>query len=76
MDQNLPFITCFPNPTNGLVEIRGLNKDVLIEVYNFQGKFIKSCDKPYIDLNAYPKGKYIIKFVSEYQTKELVTIKN
>ena len=76
MDQNMPFITCFPNPTNGLVEIRGLNRDVQIEVYNFEGKFIKSCDQPFIDLNAHPKGKDIIKLVSEYQVKEFVTIKN
>ena len=69
-------ISVFPNPTNGLVEIRGLNRDVQIEVYNFEGKFIKSCDQPFIDLNAHPKGKYIIKLVSEYQVKEFVTIKN
>ena len=76
IDQNLPFVTCFPNPTNGLVEIRGLNTDVQIEVYSFEGKYIKSCDQSYIDLNTQPKGKYIIKLVSEYQTKEFVTIKN
>ena len=76
MDKNLPFVICFPNPTNGLVEIRGLNTDVQIEVFNFEGKYIKSCDQPFIDLNAHPKGKYIIKLVSEYQTKEFITIKN
>ena len=76
MDKNLPFVICFPNPTNGLVEIRGLNTDVQIEVFNFEGKYIKSCDKPFIDLNAHPKGKYIIKLVSEYQIKEFITIKN
>ena len=76
MDKNLPFVTCFPNPTNGLVEIRGLNTDVQIEMFNFEGKYIKSCDQPYIDLNKQPTGKYIIKLVSESQTKEFVIIKN
>ena len=76
MDKNLPFVICFPNPTNGLLEIRGLNTDVQIEVFNFEGKYIKSCDQPFIDLNAHPKGKYIIKLVSEYHIKEFITIKN
>ncbi len=76
MDQNLPFVTCFPNPTTGLIEIGGLNTDVQIEVYNFEGKYIKSCDQPYIDLSTQPRGKYILKLVSDYKTVEFITIKN
>lgn len=73
--QNIPFVTCFPNPTKGLVEIRGLTSDVKIDVYNFEGKYIKSFDQPFIDLNTQPNGKYIIKLVSGNLTTEFVTLK-
>ena len=76
VDQNISFVFCFPNPTNGLVEIRGLSADVKIDVYTFQGKYIKSFDQPYIDLNMQPKGKYIIKLVSGNLTTEFVIFKN
>ena len=65
MDQNLPFITCFPNPTNGLVEIRGLNKDVQIEVYNFEGKFIKLCLGSSIDLSNLSTGIYNLNVIKD-----------
>ena len=73
--QNIPFVTCFPNPTKGLVEIRGLTSDVKIDIYNFEGKYIKSFDQVFIDLNT-NQMEYIIKLVSGNLTTEFVTLKN
>ena len=75
MDQNLSFVSCFPNPTNGLVEIRGLSADVKIDIYNFAGKYIKSHLGSSIDLSTLSTGIYILIAINDESVLNFKVIK-
>ena len=75
MDQNISFVSCFPNPTNGLVEISGLSADVKIDIYNFEGKYIKSHLGSSIDLSTLSTGIYILNVIKDESVLNFKVIK-
>lgn len=75
MDQNISFVSCFPNPTNGLVEIRGLSADVKIDIYNFEGIYIKSHLGSSFDLSTLSTGIYILNVIKDESVLNFKVIK-
>jgi hypothetical protein len=60
-------MTVYPNPTNGLVQIKIPNQDIqIVKVYDIQGKLIKESTEKQFYLSDYPNGTYFIKV----QTKQ------
>lgn len=62
------YITIYPNPTNGVFKVSGLDRDrdCMISVYNSLGREIliknsKKVVEETIDISAYPKGVYWIR---------------
>jgi hypothetical protein len=59
-------ISIFPNPTNDILNIKGLNPETIIRLYDFSGKcvfnniFIK--DNVMIPVNTFNNGLYTIQF--------------
>lgn len=51
----------YPNPTNGVVNIKSSNSKNTTEIYNLLGEKIISTDNERIDLSNYQKGVYIIR---------------
>ncbi|MBI4931640.1 MAG: T9SS type A sorting domain-containing protein [Bacteroidetes bacterium] len=63
-------ITVFPNPTNGIIEVKALSDSHnKIEIYNTLGECIHrsftSASKSIIDISAHPQGIYFYKIISE-----------
>lgn len=55
-------ITVYPNPTNGLVNIRIPNQSIQkVKVYDIQGQLIKESPESQFYLSDYPNGTYLIK---------------
>jgi hypothetical protein len=55
-------MTVYPNPTNGLVQIKIPNQDIqIVKVYDIQGKLIKESTEKQFYLSDYPNGTYFIK---------------
>jgi len=60
-------ISVYPNPTNGLVNIRIPNQTIQkVKVYDIQGQLIKESAESQFYLSDYPNGTYLIKV----QTKQ------
>ena len=62
------YISLFPNPSNGEVQINGLNSIDEINVYSIYGKLLISIDKPVnnrIHLGSLNNGQYIVVLISE-----------
>jgi len=62
-------ISLYPNPTNGLVEISGIKGFTKIEIFNANGKLVRSVsletqDQYKLDLSALVNGVYQLKFTS------------
>jgi hypothetical protein len=60
-------LTIYPNPTSGLVNIAGLNKDSQVEVIDMMGRKIcqfTGSDKTLIDLRNEQNGIYIVKITN------------
>lgn len=54
-------ITVYPNPTNGIVNIKIPNQTIQnIKVYNLQGQITKETTECQLDLSNYLKGMYFI----------------
>lgn len=51
----------YPNPTNGIVNIKSSNSKNTTEIYNLLGEKIISTDNERIDLSNFQKGVYIIR---------------
>jgi hypothetical protein len=58
-------ISVYPNPTNGIVQINGVQKGDLVEVTDMTGRLIGSqnmvSDNGIIDLSAKPNGLYLLR---------------
>jgi hypothetical protein len=70
-------VILFPNPTNGLLEIHGINpEEWQVTLTNINGLVIRSRSSGHqlLDLSALPEGVYFLKIVSpEFQmTKQIV----
>lgn len=64
-----------PNPTTGLVELRGMSGLYKVEVYDYTGKFLQSTNRSTIDLSHYPKGIYLFKIFHGHKTEVLRLVK-
>ena len=68
-------IKCYPNPTNGIVELQGINGSSKVDVYNCAGKYLQSTSRSTIDLSDYPSGIYFLKVAYGDMTEELRVVK-
>ena len=63
-------IMIYPNPTTGFVELKGINGQLMVDIYDNLGRFIKSSNSSFINLSDQPKGLYLIKvFTDEYSNE-------
>ena len=63
-------ILIYPNPTTGFVELKGINGQLMVDIYDNLGRFIKSSNSSFINLSDQPKGLYLIKvFTDEYSNE-------
>lgn len=59
-------MTVYPNPTNGLVQIKIPNQTVQsVKVYGLQGQLIKETTESQFSLSSYANGLYLIKVQAE-----------
>lgn len=71
-------ITISPNPTNGVLKIKGLNQPTEIKIFDFLGRLVylkQLSSKDYaIDLSQNSKGIYMLQFTSETSklTKKII----
>ena len=70
-------ISIYPNPTNNIINIEGLNKNEnnTIQIFDVQGKLVSTKivnERGTIDLSELNKGVYVIK-IGEY-AKRVVKI--
>jgi hypothetical protein len=70
-------ISIYPNPTNNIINIEGLNKNEnnTIQIFDIQGKLVSTktvTEKGTIELSELNKGVYVIK-IGEY-AKRVVKI--
>lgn len=70
-ESKLGEVSFYPNPTNGLAQIKGKNIKQ-IEVYTISGKLVKSklinSKSSYIDITNQPKGIYFVKILLDSGT--------
>lgn len=52
----------FPNPVSYKLQVAGLEKDVLLKVYDLQGKYILQSYGTQIDVSSIQPGIYMLKF--------------
>jgi hypothetical protein len=67
-------INVFPNPTNGLVNIKVGMKNANVDIFNLVGEkvystFIKDEETATVDLSDYPKGVYIVNITDGVQSQ-------
>lgn len=82
--QQQPLLRIYPNPTQNIVTVDGLNKineAATISVYDVTGKLVatqhidRSTEKATVDLSAHASGTYLIRIKSgDYQYQEKVTL--
>ncbi len=64
-------LSVYPNPTNGNIHLKtpGINENILLEIFDLQGKFLKSTElksaETEIELENFSNGIYIGKLLSE-----------
>jgi hypothetical protein len=71
-DAQLSAISVYPNPTNGLLNITGLDKEVEVTVTNIHGQVISHQtvnENTTLDLSTQPGGVYFIKMMTEQSTR-------
>jgi hypothetical protein len=63
----VPSITLAPNPTSGLVEVRGIKLVKKVAIYNSLGALVRqvSLDSSSISLEELPSGMYYLKLLDE-----------
>ena len=80
IDDAISLISLYPNPSNGLLKINGLNKihDLTIKVINLKGQVVKTFSKlrATYDLSDLAKGSYIVLIQAGEETKHLKFILN
>ena len=66
----------FPNPTNGLINIEGINCQFNTDIYDYSGKYKHSTNSDKIDLSSYHKGIYLLKVSYGGKTEEIKVVKD
>lgn len=68
----------YPNPTKGILNIQSKETILKIEVYDLNGRLIQTAkDSHTIQLNALPKGNYVVKSIdSKGNTQTSKVVKN
>ena len=78
-ENELSSINLFPNPSNGIFNISGLESNVKMIVTNAQGQEISHeiiSGNTQLDLSSQPKGIYFIKFINEESLRiDMVVVK-
>lgn len=69
-------LSVFPNPTNDIITIQGLNDILKTELYNILGQKVAIGDKNIIDLSSHPSGLYLLKIYSNFGTLTRRILKN
>ena len=71
IDSKVNTINIYPNPTNGQVELKNLNLDVKVDVFNMMGKLLfteeVNTTKNTINLDNYSNGIYLLKITNGKQ---------
>ncbi len=76
---DLPEIILFPNPTTGIVNIRGIDNFNNLQIFDMQGKQVVNIDNftNSVNVNDLINGNYVVKIIlpNAVITKKLVLIK-
>lgn len=74
---NSETITVYPNPSNGIYNLKSINNNSLAEIYNYMGVLVKKLyiTNPVIDLSDCANGIYFLKMNSEKHSKSTLLIK-
>lgn len=74
---NNPKIEIFPNPTNSILSITGIDNDFGYKIFDLQGKSImQGANKNQIDVESLPSGSYLIGISIDHYEKLYRFIKN
>ena len=73
----LNVLLLFPNPTNGLVSVKGFEQEANLQVRDITGKLLirKKLDSLIIDLSDLPSAAYLVELISERRTIRRIIIK-
>ena len=76
--ENAANISIYPNPTNNLIklDIEGYNGSVNVEVYDLQGRLLKTTTNTTISMSEYTKGIYAFKVAYGDRVEELKVVKD
>ena len=76
-DENI--VNIFPNPTKGIVNITGIDDYEELQIYNLQGKLVKTYNNftSRINVSSLSLGNYLVKIICKDKlvTKKLILIK-
>ena len=77
-DQQIDQLNIYPNPTNGLVNIKGLQHKAVLNIYTLSGQRVYqrslSLEQEQVNINQLASGSYIIEIKSkEQRTREILT---
>lgn len=69
-------IRVYPNPSNGIYQLKSERELSSIQVYSHLGNLLSSAPfvAEQIDLSAYPNGIYFIKFITSDSSQEIVRV--
>ena len=66
LSTNLVF---YPNPTDGLLKIKGLDELYEVHVFNSTGNLLHVCSSSQIDLGSFSSGIYFIEIIGLSNTR-------
>jgi hypothetical protein len=70
-------LTLYPNPTNGMINLKGLKGDETIRVLDYSGRILMEIkNSTEIDLSAFSTGIYVVQITDEMQTQSFKVVKN
>lgn len=70
-------IEIFPNPTNSILSITGIDFGYSYHVYDLHGKLLKTgTNDKIIDVEFFPPGSYVIRFSNDDEVQQLKFLKN
>jgi N-formylglutamate amidohydrolase len=74
---SLGYISVFPNPTTGLIYLKGISPDTRIDLFSMDGKLINSFNyAKKINLSSLKSGIYFLRISSRTKVNTLRIIKN
>jgi hypothetical protein len=74
---NNPKIEIFPNPTNSILSITGIDVGYSYHIYDLQGKLLKfGANDKIIDIEFFPPGSYVIRFSNNEKVQQIKFLKN